>query len=65
MLISRNTQEDALDPLGRVGRAVKESMKATVGTAAEVMSGKREDPIVHVAEEGESWSIDSISMVFG
>jgi hypothetical protein len=28
-------------------------MKSTVGTAAEVMSGQREDPIVNVAEEGK------------
>lgn len=41
-----------MDPLGRVGRAVKDAVKSTAGTAAEVMSGKLEDPIVDVAERG-------------
>lgn len=44
-------QEEVLDPLGRVGRKVEDAVKSTVGPVAEVLSGKREDPIVDVAEE--------------
>jgi hypothetical protein len=51
-ILSETSQEEALDPLGKVGRAVEETMKSTVGVAAEVMAGKREDPIQNVAEEG-------------
>lgn len=46
--------------MGHVGRALEEAVKETVGSAAEVMSGKREDPIVNVAEEGGLRLLDGL-----
>lgn len=44
--------EEALDPLGNVGRRVEEAVKGAANTVKEVLVD-REDPIVAAGEEGE------------